>query len=387
MNLAQPLLLPCGVTLPNRIAKAAMSESLGTPEGQPTPRLVRLYQTLGAGGSGMLLTGNVMVRPDGRGEPGNVIFRPDADIVPWREWAATGPLWMQINHAGRQVPRTLNPEPVAPSAVPVAMAGVFARPRPLTDLEIEAILDAFAETAAFARTAGFQGVQIHGAHGYLVSQFLSPLTNLRTDRWGGGLDNRMRFSLEAYRRIRRAVGADFPVSIKLNSADFLRGGFTVEEALVVARTLSEEGIDLLEVSGGTYERPVMVGPAGDSTAEREAHFLEYARRIRPEVRCPVMLTGGLRTPEAMRRVLDEGAADVIGLARAIAIEPDLPRQILEGRTLPSVGRPPGRGPLAAASETSWHQAQLHRIADGLPTAPTSSRWMALARMAWQTIGG
>ena len=390
--LGRPLDLPCGEVLPNRIAKAAMSECLGTPEGDPSARLIRLYETLGAGGAGMLLTGNVMVSSSGIGEPANVVWRSDSPIRAWQDWAAGTQRhgsrgWMQINHAGRQVPRTLNAHPVAPSAVAVAMAGVFARPRALESEEIESILDAFAAAAAFAQGAGFAGVQVHGAHGYLLNQFLSPLSNQRTDRWGGGLENRMRFALEAYRRIRGAVGANFPVAIKLNSADFLRGGFTSEESVVVARTLSEEGIDLLEVSGGTYEKPTMVSAPTAATAEREAHFLQYARLVRPQVGCPVMLTGGLRTPEAMARVIDEGAADVVGLGRPIAVNPNLPREILAGRLERAAGPKPGTGPLAAASETSWHQAQLHLLADGRDTEPDSSRWWAFAKTAWNTALG
>jgi 2,4-dienoyl-CoA reductase-like NADH-dependent reductase (Old Yellow Enzyme family) len=390
--LARPLTLPCGAVLPNRIAKAAMSEGLASASGDPGDRLVRLYATLGVGGAGLLVTGNVMVRPDGVGEPANVIWRPTADLAAWKRWAdaaqaAGTPTFVQLNHAGRQVPRTLNAAPVAPSAVPVAIAGAFAKPRALEEDEILAIIHAFGEAAAFSRAAGFAGVQVHAAHGYLASQFLSPLANLRTDRWGGSLDNRMRFLVETCRRIRQAVGAQFPISVKLNSADFLRGGFSIEEASDVARTLGDEGVDLLEVSGGTYERPAMiVAPAG-SSPEREAHFLEYARTLRPIVRGPMMLTGGLRTPAAMAAVIEEGAADVVGLARPIALEPELPRQILAGRTEAAPRGRPLPGPLGAVGETAWHQQQLHRIAAGGATDEGASRWGALLRTALGMVTG
>ncbi len=380
--LAAPLRLPAGLVLPNRLAKAALSEGLATPEGTPSPRLVTLFHRFGRGGAGLLITGNVMVTPDGLGEPGNVLSRKDPQA--WRAWAAAAqaegtPCFVQVNHAGRQVPRSLNAHPAGPSAVPVAIAGMFAMPRALEEAEIVTIVQAFADMAAHTKVSGFAGVQIHGAHGYLVSQFLSPLANLRTDRWGGSLENRMRFALETYRAIRSAVGPTFPVSMKLNASDFRHGGFTVEEAVVVGRTLAQEGLDLLEVSGGTYEQPAM------ATSPREVYFLEFARRIRPEVSCPIMLTGGLRSPATMEAVLQEGVADVIGLGRPIAAEPDFPREVLAGRrTPPRV--PVAKGQAGVASDMAFYQQQLVRMSEGKEPDLEASRLWAMAKGAVRMLG-
>ncbi|HET9989164.1 MAG TPA: hypothetical protein VFQ65_11600, partial [Kofleriaceae bacterium] len=255
-SLDAPLTLRSGATLPNRLAKAAMSEVLGDATGAPTDALVRLYERWGRSGAGLLITGNVMVDRGGMGEPNNVVIVDDRDLARLRAWATAGQahgarLWMQLNHAGRQSPRTLTPVPVAPSAIPMkGFFGVFAKPRALEAHEIEALIARFAAAAVVARDAGFAGVQIHAAHGYLISQFLSSRTNRRDDAWGGDAARRSRFLLEIVRAIRAAVGPAFPIGVKLNSADFQRGGFTEEESLEVIRLLDAEGVDLLEVSGG-----------------------------------------------------------------------------------------------------------------------------------------
>ena len=250
----------------------------------------------------MLITGNVMIDPGGKGEPGNVVIVDDRYLAELRAWAEAGQahgarMWMQINHAGRQSPRRLSREPVAPSAVPMrGFAGVFAKPRALTADEIEALIARFAVVARVARDAGFAGVQVHAAHGYLISQFLSARTNHRDDAWGGDAERRSRFLLAIVRAIRAAVGPAFPIGVKLNSADFQRGGFTIEESMDVARALDAAGIDLLEVSGGNYEAPAMAG-SGDqrqSSRDREAYFLDYARQIRTVTKVPILLTGGMR---------------------------------------------------------------------------------------------
>ncbi|MBI2897734.1 MAG: NADH:flavin oxidoreductase/NADH oxidase family protein [Deltaproteobacteria bacterium] len=397
--LARPLSLRSGLTLPNRIAKAAMSETMATPGGEPSPELEVLYRRLARGGAGLFITGNVMVEPGGAGEPGNVLVRPrkGPPLEAFRRWAAAaasgpGVAFVQLNHAGRQSPRSVNGAPVAPSAVPLRLGGMFVAPRALTGEEISALVGHFAGAARLAQEAGFSGVQLHAAHGYLFSQFLSPLTNLRTDAWGGPLENRMRFLVESLRAVRRAVGPRFAVSVKLNSSDFLRGGFGDEEATVVARTLDQEGVELLEISGGTYERPAMFVAPRDSTREREAHFLDYARQIRGAVGCPLMLTGGLRTPRVIEEVLLEGSADVVGLARPIALEPDLPMQILAGRTRASAATPPsGRlAVLAAATEGGWYHEQLHRMGRGLEPDAKLSRvrtLMSAARTMWRRAEG
>lgn len=389
--IALPLTLVGGATLPNRIAKSAMSEVLGDADGAPTDRLIRLYERLGRGGAGLLITGNVMISMGGRGEPGNVVVEDRRHLASLRRWAdaaqANGSkLWMQINHAGRQSPRRLSPSPVAPSAVGLrGFLGTFARPRALEDAEIETIIDQFATTAAVAKEAGFAGVQIHGAHGYLVSQFLSPLANLRQDRWGGSIENRMRFLLEIVRRMRAAVGPDFPIGVKLNSADFQRGGFEVDDAKTVAVALEEAGIALLEVSGGNYESPAMAGGGGlktavrESTRLREAYFFEYAREIRAVTKLPILLTGGLRTVETMNEVVASGAVDVVGIARPMTFEPDLPRQLLSGeaRGAATVNLRTGIKRVDEMLQVFWFQQQLHKMADGLEPDPKLGAWTAL----------
>lgn len=376
-SLARPLTLPSGHVLPNRLAKSAMSEVLADPTtGAPTPLLDRLYARWGQGGAGLLVTGHVIVHPDGRGEPGNVVITDDRHLPALRSWAAAAQaggsqLWMQLNHAGRQAPRRLARQPVAPSPIAVrGFAGGFARPRALEDREIHALVERFAAAAAVARDAGFAGVQVHAAHGYLVSQFLSPRTNQRDDAWGGDAVRRRRFLLAIVAAIRAAVGPRFPVGVKLNSADFQRGGFTIEESMDVARALEDAGVDLVEISGGSYESPAMAG-RGElrkraSTVAREAYFLEYAQRIRGVTRLPLMLTGGLRTRATMERVLADGAVDVIGLARPLAHAPALPAQLLAG-AVDAAPEPDVRSRIRMlddALQVFWFQEQLHRMARG-----------------------
>ena len=229
--LAQPFTLPNGTVLKNRLAKSAMSEALGTTDNHVTDGLVRLYQRWAEGGIGLLITGNVMIDQRALGEPNNVVVEDERDLALLSAWAAAGTkngtqLWMQINHPGKQSPKGLNQENVSPSAIPFKkdMAAFFSTPRELTEAEIQDIIQRYARTAAVAKKAGFSGVQIHGAHGYLVSQFLSGHHNTRTDQWGGNPENRRRFVLSVFEAMRAAVGHEFPIGIKLNSADFQRGG-------------------------------------------------------------------------------------------------------------------------------------------------------------------
>lgn len=377
------LRLPCGVRLENRIAKAALSEQLGDRHNAPTPRLAQLYRRWAEGGAGLLVTGNVMVDPGAIGEPANVVVEDERHLPELERWAAAAEgtaaaIWMQVNHPGRQSPRHLSPHPVAPSAVAMggSRRGAFAPPRALEESEIVEIVGRFAATAGIARRAGFAGVQVHGAHGYLVSQFLSPRTNLRDDAWGGDPQRRMRFLVEVVRAVRAAVGPGFPIGVKLNSADFQRGGFDEEASVEVARVLQREGIDLLEVSGGTYERAVMVGgrapsPQRDSTVRREAYFLDYTRRLREATQLPLMLTGGFRSGNAMREALSAGDVDVIGLGRPLTVEPDLPRALLAGAAARSTVRPIRTRvrALDGISEIAWHTQQMHLLAAGRKPAP------------------
>ncbi|MEQ8411058.1 MAG: NADH:flavin oxidoreductase/NADH oxidase family protein [Erythrobacter sp.] len=344
-----PITLPCGAVLPNRLAKAAMTEGLATPEGVPTGALERLYGLWSDGGAGLLITGNVIVDRDHLERPGNVVIDrpPDAAMARALErWAMVGTragnhLWAQISHGGRQVQKSVNPAPKSASDVQLALpGGQFARPVPLTRDEIAELVRRWAIAAKACRDAGFTGVQVHAAHGYLVSQFLSPRANLRDDDYGGSLENRARFLLDIVRAVRAAVGPEFPVSVKLNSADFQKGGFAFSDSLAVAKWLEAASVDLIEISGGTYEQPKLMGMEGmeeeeaqdiaPSTAAREAYFVDFAKAMQDEVAVPLMVTGGFRTRAAMVQALEIGAADVIGLGRPMCVMTDAPRRLIEG---------------------------------------------------------
>ncbi|PCJ71162.1 MAG: NADH:flavin oxidoreductase [Rhodobiaceae bacterium] len=345
------LKLPCGAVLKNRLCKAAMTEGLGNPQNQATARHVNLYRRWAEGGAGMLLTGNVQVDRRYMERPGNVaIDGPQSNeaIAALRSFAEAGTandthLWMQISHAGRQTPASVAKQPVGPSDVALEMPGSqFGKPRALIGTEIEDVIKRFAHAATIARDVGFTGVQVHGAHGYLISEFLSPDVNTRTDEWGGSLENRARLLLETVRAVRAAVGADFPVSVKLNSADFQHGGFSDQDALQVAKWLNDEKVDLLEISGGTYEQPRMGGyddmtlnpdrseKRAESTIAREAYFLEYAEGIRAVTTMPLMVTGGFRSVVGMNAALASGAMDMVGLGRPLCVDAQVPNKLLSG---------------------------------------------------------
>lgn len=383
-SLISPFTLANGTVLPNRLAKSAMSEALALPDGRVSPQLIRLYGRWASSRLGLMITGNVMIDRRALGEPGNVVVEDERDLSQLRDWAQAGtaydtPLWMQINHPGKQAIRGLNAENVAPSAVPFRtdMARLFPTPRALTGGEIDNLIERYANTARIAKKAGFSGVQIHGAHGYLVSQFLSPHHNRRTDKWGGSPENRRRFVLAVYGAMRRVVGADFPIGIKLNSADFQRGGFSEDESLDTVLALAEAGIDLIEISGGTYEAPeMMLGNAKASTLQREAYFLEFATQVRKQTAVPLMVTGGFRTAAGMNAALKDGSLDLVGLARLLAIEPDVPHRLLGGHDPQSVIRPIKTGirfvDASGSMEVTWYTRQLRRISDGQAPKPSES---------------
>ena len=351
-HIAAPFTLPNGSVLKNRIAKSAMSENFGTRKHAPSKGLIHAYRVWAKGNPGLLITGNIMVDSMALGEARNVVVEDYKDFELLKQWAksveGTGVhLWPQINHPGRQAFAAINREIVAPSAVPLKMGGaskMFKMPTALTEEAIWDIIKRFGTTARIMKEAGFTGCQIHGAHGYLVSQFLSPNSNIRTDQWGGSLANRARFVLEIYREIRRQVGAAYPIGIKINSADFQRGGFTEEASMEVVRILGNEGIDLIEISGGTYEKPAMItGDRKKSTVEREAYFLSYIEKARKLTKTPLLLTGGFRSVAIMDKALEEGNLDVVGLARPFCLYPNLANQIFDGSVkrfeapIPSIG--------------------------------------------------
>jgi 2,4-dienoyl-CoA reductase-like NADH-dependent reductase (Old Yellow Enzyme family) len=395
--LAQPLTLPCGQVLPNRILKSAMSEIMGTPTHAPSAALPTLYRRWAEGGLGVSVTGNVMIDRRALGEPANVVIEDDRDLdalAAWATAAKTGGTraWMQLNHPGKQSPKFLSKQTVSPSAVGFgpALKGAFGVPRALTEAEIEDLIERFGRAAGVAAQAGFDGVQIHGAHGYLVSQFLSPHHNRRDDQWGGSLDNRMRFARRIYASIREAVGPSLAVSIKINSADFQKGGFTEEESATVIAALASDGIDLVEVSGGTYEAPAMTGARQkkqrESTKAREGYFLGFVERVRAEVGVPLAVTGGFRTAPGMEAAVSEGAADVVGIARTVAIQPDFPKQVLAGELPVSMVRRLTTGMKAldqmAMLDVTWYENQLARMGAGGDPDPQMGGLTSMGRTLW-----
>lgn len=415
-NISSPLTLPCGAVLKNRFAKGAMTEGLADARNQATERHARLYGRWADGGSGMLLTGNVQV--DGRylERPGNVVIegpQSNEQLSALAAFAKAGTrnnthLWMQLSHAGRQTPAAVTSEPVAPSAIEVKMpGGQFGKPRALTGEEIKDIIERFAFAAGVAKDTGFTGVQVHAAHGYLISEFLNPLVNQRTDEWGGSLENRARLLMETVKAVRARVGAEFPISVKLNSSDFQKGGFSHADSITVASWLDEAGLDLLEVSGGNYEQPVMMDTEGfepvyeekvrSSTRKREAYFLEYAADIAKAVKnTPLMVTGGFRTVEGMNEALESNDADVIGIARPLCVVSDLPQQMMDGKVTEAkkwektfrLGPTRILGPnspidllrgLNAWGAQGWYCLQLIRMGDGQDPDTGMSTFKALRR--------
>ncbi|HNI88366.1 MAG TPA: NADH:flavin oxidoreductase/NADH oxidase family protein, partial [Leptospiraceae bacterium] len=380
--------------IPNRLAKAAMSENIADRSLLPDKAIYRLYERFGSSGAGLLITGNIIIDKTALGEPNNVVLENATNLDPFKEWVRIAKqhgsiLFGQINHPGRQSPVLLSKQPVAPSAIAVnAPFGIFATPRELREEEILDLIYRFTATALKLKEAGFDGVEIHAAHGYLINQFLSPLTNQRKDKWGGSLENRMRFLMEVYRSIRAAVGENFAIAVKLNSKDFQHGGFSEDESTEVAKTLDHEGIDLLEVSGGTYEKAAMTGVhEKDTTRLREAYFLEFAHLLRRTVSCPMMLTGGFRTRAGMDQATEEGI-DVLGLARPIAMDPKFPSKIISGESMGMVLKrvTAGIGVVdeAGALEIAWYQQQLLRMGDGKNPDPNLSNWEAVSSLIFKS---
>lgn len=411
--LATPLSLPCGTSLTNRLAKAAMTEGLADPRGWPTAELARLYDVWGAGGCGLLISGNIIMDRAHLERPGNVIcehgFADDTEaLAAMRRWTAAATskgahFWAQISHAGRQTQAKVNPHPKAPSAVKLGLpGGQFGEPVAMDEGEIAAVIAGFARAAATCIEGGFTGVQVHAAHGYLLSQFLSPRSNRRADRWGGSLENRARLLLEVVRAVRTAVGPANPVAVKLNSADFQRGGFAFEESLQVAQWLESEGVDCIEISGGTYEQPKLLGIAGmepeeaqpvaASTLAREAYFVDFAQAMRGQVSIPLMATGGFRTRAAMEQAIEEGAADIIGLARPLCVDPAGAMHLLSGTgALPRPERelallPGWMAPLRSIKMVRaldgfavqyWYYSQINALGQKGHTAPDRSVFSAM----------
>ena len=394
--------LPCGQVIKNRICKAAMTERIAKGNNLAHQGHINLYQKWAEGNIGILLTGNVMIDRRNMEGPANVViddnnYKDHMDEL--KSWSSVGTanntqLWMQISHAGRQTPGEINSSPSAPSDVQLKIPGrSYGIPKPMSEEEILNIIDRFIFTAKIARETGFTGVQFHSAHGYLLSEFLSPDINTRDDAWGGSLENRTRLHLEIIKKCRAEVGQDFPISMKLNSADFQKGGFTENESIEVAKMLENAGLDLLEISGGTYEQPKLIGAdhisinpdrseiRRESTIAREAYFLEYANNIRKAVSMPLMVTGGFRTKEGIENALNSKICQIVGVGRPLCADPFCIKKMIDGEleVLPSVEKTLSLGPWILSSSSpikliqvinafgamAWCYQQIKRMAEGL----------------------
>lgn len=374
-----PLTLPNGTQIPNRLAKAAMEENLADPGHAPSDELIRLYRSWADGEVGLLITGNVMVDRRAMTGPGGVVLESEQHRARFEQWAKAArahgaQVWMQINHPGRQMPAAMGQETIAPSAVPMDLGNFskqFNSPKETSEKDIAEVKRRFVNAAVLAEKFGFTGVQVHSAHGYLLSQFLSPITNKRTDRWGGSIKNRARILLDVVREIRAAVSPTFSVAVKLNSADFQRGGFSPDDAKQVVSMLNPLGVDLIELSGGSYEAPAMHGQARDGrTLSREAYFLEFAKDIASVARMPIMVTGGIRRLPVAEQVLDSGIA-MAGIGTALALNPDLPREWKSGQASAPMLRPISwkNKVLASIAYMSMVKHQLRRMSRGRTPNP------------------
>jgi 2,4-dienoyl-CoA reductase-like NADH-dependent reductase (Old Yellow Enzyme family) len=382
--ITDPLTLPCGLTLPNRLGRAAMTEGLSDSRNDPTGQHFRLFEANAAGGAGLILTGNAMVDRRHLERARNVVLDSATDRKAMESWTeAAGPhALVQISHPGRQTSRFVQSHPVSPSGGPaVALAGMFAKPRALSEEEIIEIRARFITAGRIAVEAGFAGVEVHAAHGYLLSGFLDPERNLRLDAYGGDIEGRSRLLLEIVRGLRAALPGAAAIAVKLDARD---GG--ERDLAWLGVRLGDEGADLLEISGGNYEEPAMLGLEADGSAIQSAHespFWQGASALSGATDVPVMLTGGFRTRAGVDLALDSGVAAIVGVGRPLAVRPELAGEFLRGETdtldrpAPRVGGPGlVRRLSGAAANSGWHRLQMKRTAEGSPADLDLSAWTA-----------
>ena len=388
-----PITLPNGTTIKNRFFKSAMSEGMGTKNFQPKKNIATLYKCWAEGGTGLIITGNIMVDPKGTAEPGNIVFDKNSNMEILKDWAKQGQQYgakvmVQLNHPGKQAPKTIAKETVAPSTVPLGngLNKLFSTPRALTTSEVEELVQKFITSAKVAKEAGFSGVQIHAAHGYLISQFLSPHDNRRTDKYGGSLENRMRFLKEIYLGMREELGKDFPIGIKINSTDFKEDGLTEEDSLETIVELANLGLDFVEISGGTYERPAMMGAT--STSSNKVFFAEYSKKLKQKVDIPVIVTGGIRSINAMNTLLNDNTTDFIGIARPLTIDPNIPNKIKQGTytivetTRVSTGVKKLDKIFGSLLGIVYYQVLMQNIAKGKEPKATKNAWPSLIQAVY-----
>ena len=328
-----------GMVLENRLVRSATWEGMCDPEGRPGKKLTSLYRELARGGVGLIITGYTFVSPEGKQLPGKMGIHKDGFAAVMKEMTravhdAGSKLCIQLVHAGGQTDtQNAGQRPIAPSSVKTDQYPEV--PAEMSADNIATVITAFANGARRAQKWGFDAVQIHGAHGYLINQFLSPLTNRRQDKYGGSFENRCRFLIEVYEAIRSAVGPGFPVMIKLNGSDNIEGGFRIDDAVLTAKVLDSTGIDCIEVSGGTPASGELnpVRQKIDSP-EKEAYNLPLARRIKAAVGCPVMVVGGFRSFTVAEQAIRE-TANYISMARPFIREPQLALRWQNGNTSPA----------------------------------------------------
>ena len=388
-----PITLPNGTTIKNRFFKSAMSEGMGTRDFQPKKNIATLYKRWAEGGTGLIITGNIMVDPKGTAEPGNIVFDKNSNMEILKNWANQGQqhgakVMVQLNHPGKQAPKTVSKQTVAPSAVPLGngLNKLFSTPRALTTSEVEELVQKFVTSAKVAKEAGFSGVQIHAAHGYLISQFLSPHDNRRTDKYGGSLENRMRFLKEIYLGMREELGKDFTIGIKINSTDFKEDGLTEEDSLKTIIELDNLGLDFVEISGGTYERPAMMGATSKST--NQVFFAEYSKKLKQKIEIPVVVTGGIRSINAMNTLLNDNTTDFIGIARPLTIDPNIPNKIKQGTytivetTRVSTGVKKLDKIFGSLLGIVYYQVLMQNIAKGKEPKATKNAWPSLIQAVY-----
>lgn len=388
-----PITLPNGTTIKNRFFKSAMSEGMGTRDFQPKKNIATLYKRWAEGGTGLIITGNIMVDPKGTAEPGNIVFDKNSNMEILKGWSKQGQqhgakVMVQLNHPGKQVPKTIAKETVAPSTIPLGngLNKLFSTPRALTTSEVEELVQKFVTSAKVAKEAGFSGVQIHAAHGYLISQFLSPHDNRRTDKYGGSLENRMRFLKEIYLGMREELGKDFTIGIKINSTDFKEDGLTEEDSLKTIIELANLGLDFVEISGGTYERPAMIGATSKST--NQVFFAEYSKKLKQKIEIPVVVTGGIRSINAMNTLLNDNTTDFIGIARPLTIDPNIPNKIKQGTytivetTRVSTGVKKLDKIFGSLLGIVYYQVLMQNIAKGKEPKATKNAWPSLIQAVY-----
>ena len=392
--LEKPLTLPCGVTLKNRIAKAAMTERLADRKQQATPALANLYDQWASNGAGLLITGNILVDRRYKEASANIVLEDETGLRELSKMVTAGKqkdthIWAQISHAGRQASIFSTFKPIAPSAIPLKKLGLFAKPKAMTLAQIKDVEDRFVRAASLCQKAGFTGIQVHAAHGYLLSQFLSPNTNHRADEYGGSIENRARLLFDIVKRLRSELGASFPISVKLNSADFQRGGFDEPDALLVIGELEKLGIDLLEISGGTYENLKFLTERYQkgSTQKREAYFIDFARQVREQIKLPLMITGGFRTRAFCEEVLRHEELEVIGFARPFLVASDFPKPFLE-HSEGSIADATFHMPIEVLkdfAEGGFYDYQIHQLAAGKQLKPNYNPFLAVLRLTWNEM--